>query len=78
MKRLTHFLVLAATMLSNQLYISVANAVEQALDTDVLAYELTILHINDHHSHLDDFRGTLLLPTKQDGPREAISMSMVF
>ncbi|MDD3759000.1 MAG: hypothetical protein PHN76_12710 [Advenella sp.] len=27
------------------------------------ANELTILHINDHHSNLDDYPGSLLLKT---------------
>lgn len=76
MKRLTHFLVLAVMFLSSQLCTAAASAVEPVQGTELLTYELTILHINDHHSHLDDFRGTLLLPTKKDGPREAISMSM--
>lgn len=38
-------------------------------------YELTILHINDHHSNLDDYQASLLLQTGKE-QRESVSVSM--
>lgn len=40
------------------------------------ANELTILHINDHHSNLDDYPGSLLLKTGKQPQREPVSVSM--
>ncbi len=39
-------------------------------------FELTILHINDHHSHLDPFNATLRLRTSDGGERSNVSVSM--
>ncbi len=38
--------------------------------------ELTILHINDHHSNLDAYSGNLLLKTGKQAQREPVSVSM--
>lgn len=38
--------------------------------------ELTILHINDHHSNLDAYPGSLLLNTGKQTQREPVSVSM--
>lgn len=38
--------------------------------------ELTILHINDHHSNLDTYSASLMLKTGQQDQRESVSVSM--
>lgn len=40
------------------------------------SYRLSILHINDHHSHLDPTVASLMLPGSPDGRREAVSVSL--